>query len=89
MSICSNAVQAEANNAKPVWGYDETAFDLSMSVNAKGVFLGCKHASRIMKDQAPGPEGVRGKIVNTASILGLNAFPQSSTGLTHTISQSY
>jgi NAD(P)-dependent dehydrogenase (short-subunit alcohol dehydrogenase family) len=76
--INNAGIAIESNAPKPVWEYDEKAFDLTMGVNAKGVFLGCKHASRIMKDQTPGLTGDRGWIVNTASIMGLNSLPNTS-----------
>lgn len=43
------------------------AWDYTMDVLAKGVFLGIKHAARIMRAQGRG-----GSIINTASIAGLS-----------------
>ncbi|MEM7099979.1 MAG: SDR family oxidoreductase [Pseudomonadota bacterium] len=43
------------------------AFDYTMDVLAKGVFLGIKHAARVMQQQDRG-----GSIINTASIAGLS-----------------
>ncbi len=43
------------------------AWDYTMDVLAKGVFLGIKHAARIMREQRDG-----GSIINTASIAGLS-----------------
>jgi NAD(P)-dependent dehydrogenase (short-subunit alcohol dehydrogenase family) len=43
------------------------AWDYTMDVLAKGVFLGLKHAARIMQ-----PQGRGGSIINTASIAGLS-----------------
>ena len=43
------------------------AWDYTFDVLAKGVFLGMKHAARIMKAQGRG-----GSIINTASIAGLS-----------------
>lgn len=43
------------------------AWDYTMDVLAKGVFLGMKHAARIMQ-----PQGRGGAIINTASIAGLS-----------------
>ena len=43
------------------------SWDYTMDVLAKSVFLGMKHAARIMIDQADG-----GAIINTASIAGLS-----------------
>jgi NAD(P)-dependent dehydrogenase (short-subunit alcohol dehydrogenase family) len=42
-------------------------WDYTFDVLAKGVFLGIKHAARIMRSQARG-----GSIINTASIAGLS-----------------
>lgn len=42
-------------------------WDYTFDVLAKGVFLGIKHAARVMKDQGAG-----GSIINTASIAGLS-----------------
>jgi len=75
--INNAGIASESAAPKPVWDFDEKAFDLTMAVNAKGVFLGCKHASRVMKDQTPGETGDRGWIVNTASILGLVSLPNT------------
>lgn len=49
----------------------EEAFDKTMAVNAKGVFLANKYAITQMMKQEPGSNGVKGKIVNIASIGGL------------------
>ena len=43
------------------------SWDYTMDVLAKGVFLGIKHAARVMIEQARG-----GAIINTASIAGLS-----------------
>ncbi len=43
------------------------SWDYTMDVLAKGVFLGIKHAARIMRQQGAG-----GAIINTASIAGLS-----------------
>jgi meso-butanediol dehydrogenase/(S,S)-butanediol dehydrogenase/diacetyl reductase len=39
-------------------------------VNAKAVFFVLQAVARQMKDQEPGTDGLRGRIVNTASIAG-------------------
>lgn len=53
----------------------EEQYDLTMNVNAKGVWLGCKYAiTQFMKQDpitTPSGEKVRGRIVNIASIGGL------------------
>ncbi|MCR9279325.1 MAG: SDR family oxidoreductase [Pseudomonadaceae bacterium] len=43
------------------------SWDYTMDVLAKGVFLGIKHAARVMIEQ-----GIGGSIINTASIAGLS-----------------
>ena len=43
------------------------AWDYTMDVLAKGVFLGIKHAARVLRAQGEG-----GAIINTASIAGLS-----------------
>lgn len=49
--------------------YPDELFDQIMAINARGVFLGMKHAVRAML------AGNGGSIVNTASIAGLIALP--------------
>ena len=50
----------------------EAQYDLTMAVNAKGVWLGCKYAITQMLKQEPLKQtGSRGKIVNIASVAGL------------------
>lgn len=49
----------------------EEQYDLTMAVNAKGVWLGCKYAVEQMMKQEVGEGGSRGRIVNIASIGGL------------------
>jgi len=51
----------------PIEDLDMAGFDTTMAVLLRGVFLGAKHAARVMK-----PAG-RGVILNTASIAGLQA----------------
>src|SRR5258708_22176747 len=46
-------------------------WDRVFAVNCRGVFLGCKHAVKLMLDQTP----TGGVIVNTASVAGLVGFP--------------
>ena len=51
----------------PVTETTVQAWDYTMDVLAKGVFLGIKHAARIMRAQAEG-----GSIINTASVAALS-----------------
>jgi len=46
----------------------EEHWDFVLDVNAKGVFFVMQAVARQMKDQDPGPDGLRGRIINTASI---------------------
>ena len=48
----------------------EEHWDFIMNVNAKAVFFVLQAVARQMKDQSPGPDGLRGRIINTASIAG-------------------
>ncbi|GAB7341382.1 hypothetical protein MBLNU457_7638t1 [Dothideomycetes sp. NU457] len=61
----------EADNPQPIWTMPDDAWEETMRINARGVFLGCKHASAQMMRQEPHANGDRGWIVNTASIFGL------------------
>lgn len=64
----------EAQNPKySIWDFPEDWWDKTMSVNAKGVFLGCKFASAQMIKQEPHLGGDRGWIINIGSVLGLVA----------------
>ncbi len=51
----------------PVWDVEVEEWDYTFDVLAKGVFLGIKHAARVMK-----PMGRGGSIINTASVAGLS-----------------
>ena len=51
----------------PVWDITEEEWDYTFDVLTKGVFLGIKHAARVMKKQEQG-----GVIINTASTAGLS-----------------
>ena len=53
----------------------EEDFDLTMAVNAKGVFLGCKYAIRQMLAQSPRANGARGQIINIASVGAERGLP--------------
>lgn len=66
--LCNNA--GIQGGMKPTGEYDEDTFDRVMAVNAKGVYLGMRHAIPIML------AGGGGSIVNTASMAAVVAFPQ-------------
>jgi len=64
----------EAQDPKySIWDFPEDWWDKTMSINAKGVFLGCKFASAQMIKQEQHPSGDRGWIINIGSVLGLVA----------------
>ncbi len=48
----------------------EEHWDFVMGVNAKAAFFVLQAVARQMKEQSPGPDGLRGRIINTASIAG-------------------
>ena len=56
---------------------EEEQWDLTMNVNAKSVFLGCKYALGQMLRQDPHPSGERGWIVNMSSIASMIAIQGS------------
>jgi acetoin reductase-like protein len=64
--LCANAGVSTMN-----WAIDltEEEWDYNMDVNAKGVFLCCKHVARQMIKQGKG-----GKIINTSSSAGKKGF---------------
>ena len=55
----------------PIHETPDSTFDATMSVNSRGVFLGCKYAAQQMITQNTYPSGDRGWIINIASVLGL------------------
>ncbi|OAG04638.1 NAD(P)-binding protein [Paraphaeosphaeria sporulosa] len=68
--LVNNAgICTEADNPQPIDEVDEDAFDTHLRVNTRGVFLGCKYAVRQFKKQKLHPSGVRGWIVNFASMV--------------------
>ncbi len=48
----------------------EHDWDFNMNVNAKGTFLCAQHAARQMLTQPPDAAGLRGRIINIASMAG-------------------
>lgn len=71
-SFVNNAgITFDLETLQPIWSADEDLWDDIQQVNSKGVFLGCKYASRQMLSQDPHPNGDRGWIVNVASIFGM------------------
>ena len=64
----------EARGPLPIHETPDSTFDTTMSVNSRGVFLGCKYAAQRMISQDPHPSGDRGWIINMASVAGLVGF---------------
>jgi meso-butanediol dehydrogenase/(S,S)-butanediol dehydrogenase/diacetyl reductase len=65
---CNNA---GVSSMRPFLELTEEDWDFNMDVNARGVFLCSQAVVRQMLRQAPDPQsGLRGKIVNTASMAG-------------------
>jgi NAD(P)-dependent dehydrogenase (short-subunit alcohol dehydrogenase family) len=67
------SMETSEHGSRPVWEYEEAAFERTLDVNVKGVFLGTKYASRQMVAQEPGPGGDRGWIINLSSVYGMRA----------------
>lgn len=66
-------ISIESKRPGPVHETAESDWDLTMRVNAKSVFLGCKYATGQMLKQVPHVSGDRGWIINISSIFGLVA----------------
>ncbi len=65
---CNNA---GVSSMKPFVDLTEDDWDFNMDINAKGAFLCSQVVARQMMKQAPDPHsGLRGKIINTASMAG-------------------
>ncbi|KAF7189852.1 2-(R)-hydroxypropyl-CoM dehydrogenase [Pseudocercospora fuligena] len=74
--MCNNAgisVESTHPSPLPIHQLPELDWDTTMSINAKGVFLGCKFSITQMLQQ-PQLYDSRGWIINTASIQGLVAY---------------
>ena len=69
--MVNNAGITGGPNVGPVQDIEEETYDRVMNVNARSVFLGCKHSVAQFLRQEPHPSGHRGWIVNTASVMGL------------------
>jgi len=71
-SMVNNAAIApEALGPLPIYESPTEMFDLTMLVNTRSVYLGCKYAGIQMMKQDHHSNGDRGWIINIASILGL------------------
>lgn len=71
--LVNNAgISIEAGRApKKVHETPDETWDVTMAVNTRSVFLGCKYACAQMIKQEALPSGDRGWIVNISSIYGL------------------
>ncbi|KAJ4380994.1 hypothetical protein N0V86_003341 [Didymella sp. IMI 355093] len=66
---------------EPIDQVDEEAFDAHMRINARGVFLGSKYSVQQFLKQEPHANGMRGWIINFASMVS-NIGMQGLTGYT-------
>jgi NAD(P)-dependent dehydrogenase (short-subunit alcohol dehydrogenase family) len=64
-------ISIEAADPQPIHTTTEETWDITMRVNAKSVFLGCKYAVAQMLKQDIRECGSRGWIINISSIYGL------------------
>jgi NAD(P)-dependent dehydrogenase (short-subunit alcohol dehydrogenase family) len=68
--VVNNAgICTEAANPQPVDQADEDEFDAHMRINARGVFLGSKYCVQQFLKQEPRANGMRGWVVNLASMV--------------------
>jgi NAD(P)-dependent dehydrogenase (short-subunit alcohol dehydrogenase family) len=75
-SVVNNAgICSEAANPQPIDQVDEDAFDAHMRVNTRGVFLGSKYSVQQFLKQEPRANGMRGWIVNFASMVSNMGMP--------------
>jgi NAD(P)-dependent dehydrogenase (short-subunit alcohol dehydrogenase family) len=70
-------IALEASAPKPIWEVTNERWDKTMSINATGVFYGCRAAAKQMISQDPHPSGDRGWLINLSSILGQVGLPGS------------
>jgi NAD(P)-dependent dehydrogenase (short-subunit alcohol dehydrogenase family) len=54
----------------------DAGWDFTLATNARSTFLLCRAALRRMLDQAPAASGLRGAILNMASVLALDPEPR-------------
>ena len=59
----------------PVHECTEAGWDATMDTNVKSIFLMCRAVIRQMLDQPPGPNGLRGVVLNMASVLAFSPSP--------------
>ncbi|MCR4335783.1 MAG: SDR family oxidoreductase [archaeon] len=71
--LANNAGVYSSNPGTPTWELDEEEFDKIFSTNVKGLFFMAKHVGKWMIDNK-----VKGAIINTASVAGLDASVSGS-----------
>jgi NAD(P)-dependent dehydrogenase (short-subunit alcohol dehydrogenase family) len=59
----------------PLHECTEEGWDLTFETNVKSMFLTCREAIRRMLAQEPGDDGMRGVVLNMASVLALSPEP--------------
>ncbi len=70
----------------PLHECSEDGWDLTLDTNVKSMFLVCRETLKQMLAQPVGPNGLRGTILNMASVLGF--APQSQHFATHAYAAS-
>jgi NAD(P)-dependent dehydrogenase (short-subunit alcohol dehydrogenase family) len=75
-SVVGNAgICIEASNPQPIDQVDEDDFDAHMRINARGIFLGSKYSVQQFLKQEPRANGMRGWIINFASMVSNIGMP--------------
>lgn len=70
----------------PLHECTEEGWDATLAANARSMFLMCRAALRLMLAQPPSAGGLRGTILNMASVLGFS--PQAQDFATHAYAAS-
>ena len=78
ISAAISSKSYQAGGACRLHELEDEVFDRDMAINARGVWLGIKHAAVQMLQQEPHASGDRGWIINTCSVMGLVASPATS-----------
>ncbi|KAF1985359.1 putative short-chain dehydrogenase [Aulographum hederae CBS 113979] len=74
--IVNNAGIGESHDTPRLHEMDDSVWDKTMAVNARGVFLGCKYAiGQFMKQEPIAPSEARGWVINIASVYGMTGAP--------------
>jgi NAD(P)-dependent dehydrogenase (short-subunit alcohol dehydrogenase family) len=72
----------------PVHECTEEGWDVTMETNVKSTFLMCREVLRAMINQTPDENGIRGAILNMASVLVFSPEPQFFATHAYTASKS-